>query len=83
MRDPDKTTLVPGHLQSTGALGDIAEKGFPGGPVVKNLSCNAGGMGSITGLGTKIPHVNGQLSPHTTTSKPMHSGAHKPQLDSL
>ena len=25
--------------------------GFPGGPVVKNLSCNAGDAGSIPGLG--------------------------------
>ena len=40
---------------------------FPGGPVVKNPPCNAGDVGSITGRGTKIPHVAGQLSPRTTT----------------
>ena len=36
---------------------------FLGGPVVKNLPSNAGDLGSIPGLGTKIPHAAGQLSP--------------------
>ena len=80
MRDPDKTTLGPEHVQSTGAPVDKGDKGFPGGPVVKNLLCNAGDVGSITGLATKIPHAKGRLSPYTTTTKPMHCGAHKPQL---
>ena len=30
---------------------------FPGGPVVKNPSCNAGDIGSVPGKGTNIPHV--------------------------
>ena len=30
---------------------------FPGGPMVKNPPSNAGDMGSISGLGTKIPHA--------------------------
>ena len=30
---------------------------FPGGPVVKNLPPNAGGIGSISGWETKIPHA--------------------------
>ena len=30
---------------------------FPGGPVVKNLPCNAEDMGSIPDWGTKIPHA--------------------------
>ena len=34
---------------------------FPGGLVVKNLSCNAGHVGSISGQGTKIPYVEWQL----------------------
>ena len=34
----------------------IQGEGFPGGPVVKNLSCNA-----ILGWGTKIPHADKQL----------------------
>ena len=35
---------------------------FPGGPVVKNPSCNAEDTSSIPGQGTKIPHDSGQLS---------------------
>ena len=35
---------------------------FPGGPVVNNLSADAGDTGSIPGPGTKIPHAVGQLS---------------------
>ena len=35
---------------------------FSGGPVVQNLPWNAEDMGSIPGLGTKIPHGLGQLS---------------------
>ena len=35
---------------------------FPGGPVVRNLPANVGEVGSIHGLGTKIPHAVGQLS---------------------
>ena len=50
----------------------LKKKGdFPGGPVVKNLPANAGGTGSIPGLGTKIPHAMGQLNPCTTTTEPM------------
>ena len=46
---------------------------FPGGPVVKNLPCNAGDMGSIPGRGPKIPHAMGQLSRRATTrDKPTH-----------
>ena len=36
---------------------------FPGGPVVKNLPCNAGDTGSVPGQGTKIQHAMEQLSP--------------------
>ena len=36
----------------TGQPGD-----FPGGPVVKTRTSTAGGMGSIPGLGIKIPHA--------------------------
>ena len=36
--------------------------GLPGGPVIKNLPCNAGDMGSIPGWGTKILHALEQLS---------------------
>ena len=33
---------------------------FPGGPVVKTSPSNAGGVGSIPGLGANIPHASGQ-----------------------
>ena len=36
---------------------------FLGGTVVKTLPCNVRDAGSISGLGTKTPHVLGQLSP--------------------
>ena len=45
---------------------------FPGGPVVKNLPCNAEVVGSLLGQGTKIPHAEEQLSPCTTTRESMH-----------
>ena len=45
---------------------------FPGGPVVKNPSCNAGDAGSTPGLGTKIPHATKQLSPRATARESMH-----------
>ena len=35
---------------------------FPGGPVVKNLICNAGNKSLIPSRGTKIPHAANQLS---------------------
>ena len=49
---------------------------FPRGSVVKTLACNAGDVGLIPGWGAKIPHAAGQLSPHATTTEPMHSRAH-------
>ncbi|TEA35916.1 hypothetical protein DBR06_SOUSAS810017, partial [Sousa chinensis] len=54
---------------------------FPGGPVLKNPSSNAGDTGSIPGWGTKIPHATGQLSLCATTTEPVLSGACKPQLE--
>ena len=44
---------------------------FPGGPVVKNLSCNAGDSGSIPGRGDEVLHATGQLSLHTATTEPV------------
>ena len=41
----------------------------PGGPVVKNPSCNAEDTSSIPGWGAKIPHATGQLSPCATTTE--------------
>ena len=42
---------------------------LPGGPVVTNMSSNAGDMGLIPGSRTKIPHVLGRLSPHAITTE--------------
>ena len=36
----------------------------PGGPVVRNLPCNAERVDSIPGQGTKTPHAMEQLSLH-------------------
>ena len=44
---------------------------FPGGPVVKNLLCNAGDTVSIPGQRIKIPHALEQLSPYTAAPKSM------------
>ena len=38
--------------------------------MVKNPPANVGDMGSIPGLGAKIPDTVGQLSLCTTTTKP-------------
>ena len=52
-------------------LSKILVRDFPGGPVVKNPSCNAGEAGSIPGRGTKIPRAVGQLSPRAATTEPV------------
>ena len=36
---------------------------FPSGPGVKNLPCNAGDTGSLSGGRTKMPHAEEQPSP--------------------
>ena len=42
---------------------------FPGGPVVKTLPSNAGGAGSIPGLGAKIPHASRPKKPKNIKEK--------------
>ena len=44
------------------------QRDFPGGPVVKNLLCNAGDVGPITSSETKIPRAAEQQSQHATTT---------------
>ena len=39
---------------------------IPGGPVIKNLPCNAWDAGLIPGWGTKMPRAAEQLSPTAT-----------------
>ena len=46
------------------------DRDFLCGPVVKYLPSSAGDRGLIPGLGIKIPHASGQLSPHTATTEP-------------
>ena len=45
---------------------------FPGGPVVKNLPCNAGEVSSILVWEMKPPHAVEQLSPCAITTEPTH-----------
>ena len=42
----------------------LPTRGFPGGPLVKNLPLNQWDVGLIPGWGTKIPHAEGHLSLH-------------------
>ena len=55
---------------------------FPGGPVVKNLPCDAGRAGSIPGQKPEIAQVVEQLSPHAITTELECSGAPGPSVDS-
>ena len=52
---------------------------IPGGPVVKNPSCNAGDASLIPGWGIKIPHAAGQLSRQAATTELMRSVARAQQ----
>ena len=45
---------------------------FPGGPVVKNLLCNAMDVDQIPGWETKIPHAVEQLSPRIAIRESVH-----------
>jgi len=45
---------------------------FPGGPVVKDLPCNAVDTSSIPAWGTKIPHATEQLRLCATSAEPAH-----------
>ena len=53
----------PDGEEKAGLIKIVGAWNFPGGPVVKNLPCNAGTMGSVTAWGTKIPHAMEQLNP--------------------
>ena len=47
----------------------LRNRNFSSVSAVKNLPANAGHMGSIPGLGTKIPHIVRQLSLCATTTE--------------
>ena len=79
---PGKPTVRYYYLPIRTVQMKNSHKVFPGGPVVEDLSSNAGDSGSIPGLGTKIIHATGQLSLHTTareahTLQPRPSAAKK------
>ena len=57
-------------IQTGGCRKDTTGRDFPGGPVVKNPSSNAGDVGPIPVWGTKISYTEGQLSPHTPATEP-------------
>ena len=61
--------LLDNMTRTTGSSFKIPPWYFPGGPVVMNLPCNVGDMGSIPGWGMKVPYALGQLSLRATTTK--------------
>ena len=62
----EKTIISPPSFWVLGwDLCNKRQRHFLGGSVVKNLSCNAGDLGSIPGWGTKDPNTMGQISPNT------------------
>ena len=63
-------TLASVFFASSMGLKSIQGGTFPGGPVVKNLPCNAGDMGSIICQGTKIPHALEQPNLCAATKEP-------------
>ena len=65
------------HTAKTKFSNEFAEsekqdRDFPGGPLVKNLPCNAGDACRIPGWGTKTPHVTEQLSLRATARESVH-----------
>ena len=70
------SSIVCGHQKRQ-------QRGFPGGPVVKNPPSNAGDAGLFPGRGTKIPHAVGQLSLRAPEPKRHTQRAHVPQVLSL
>ena len=49
--------------------------------MVKNPLANGGDSGSIPGLGTKIPHATGQLSPCTKTPRGCNEDPAQPKIN--
>ena len=71
---------VHGVTKSRTRLSDWTELNWTGGPVVKNAPANSRNTCSIPGLG-RFPHGEGQLSPHATTSEPLHPRTRDPQQE--
>ena len=49
----------------------VGYRDFSGPPVAKDLPCNAGDGDLTPGLGTKISHTMGELSPLDAKEKPV------------
>ena len=71
-RQPTVVHKVESGTQNKSVFKKLDSRNFPGGPVVKNLPCNAGYTGSIPSQGTKTPHARKQLSSQATTTEPIY-----------
>ena len=49
--------------------------GFPGGLDGKQFACNAGGLGSVRGLGGSLAEGNGNTLQYSCLENPMDTGA--------
>ena len=58
-------------LQCISLFGFLLKQGFPGGTVIKNLPANAGGTGSIPGLGRSPGEGNGTPHQYSCLGNPM------------
>ena len=67
-------TEEPGRLQSMGSQSQTRQQlhfHFPWWPSDQESACQCRRHSAIPGLGTKIPHAVGLLSPYTTTTEPV------------
>ena len=62
-------------LQCISLFGFLLKQGFLGGTVIKNLPANAGGTGSIPGLGRSPGEGNGNTHQRSCLGKPVDRGA--------
>ena len=79
----DLETVVQDEVSQKEENKKISWMGLAGDPVAKNMPCNAGDADSIPGGGTRLSHASEQLSPCITTTQPVCSGVHVPQLESV
>ena len=64
---PDHPKFAWSHIHNS----EYGGCDFPGGPVVKNLSCNAEDVSLISGRGAKTLRVMEQLSQRATFTEPL------------
>ena len=68
---------MPGNRQAWEMA--VILRGFPGGPVVKNLPAKAGDVGSIPGSGRSPVEGNGNPLQYSCPENPINRGAWWPQ----